>query len=105
MTSWKQKMPETMYRASRYCRVLGNPTAYMILKCLGTTRKTPSKLSEELGVRLPTVSMTLKNLRQVNLVRYETEGTNKIYWIKDKTVLKMLAVAENLAEAMRKKRA
>jgi DNA-binding transcriptional regulator GbsR (MarR family) len=76
----------------------------MILRSLGKERKTPSELSEELGVSLPTVSITLKNLRQVNLVRYETVGLNKKYWIKDNTVFKMLDAAENLAEVMRKKR-
>jgi DNA-binding transcriptional regulator GbsR (MarR family) len=76
----------------------------MILRCLGGVRKTPSELSEELGVRITTVSMTLRHLRQVNLVRYETEGTSKNYWIKDKKVFKILEAAERLAEVMRKKR-
>ena len=44
----KQTMPETMYRASRCCRILGNPTAYLILRCLGAKRKTPGDISQEL---------------------------------------------------------
>ena len=66
----KQNMPETMYRASRCCRVLGNPTAYLILRCLDTKCKTPSDLSEETAIPLTTISMTLRHLRQMDLVRY-----------------------------------
>ena len=70
-------MPETMYRASRCCRVLGNPTAYLIVRSLGKVRKTPSQISKELQVPLPTVSMTLRHLREVDLVRYETKGKKR----------------------------
>ncbi len=100
----KEKMPETMYRASRCCRVLGNPTAYLILRCLGTKRKTPHELSEELNTPLSTVSTTLRHLRQVDLVRYETSGKTKVYWIKDSTVLRILDTIEQWVERVRQER-
>ncbi|MEW6669923.1 MAG: helix-turn-helix domain-containing protein, partial [Thermodesulfobacteriota bacterium] len=65
----KQNIPETMYRASRCCRVLGNPTVYLILHCLGGQRKTPNDLSEEMKIPLSTISMTLRHLRQMDMVR------------------------------------
>jgi len=98
----KENMPETMYRASRYFRILGNPSAYLIIRSLGKKRKTPSTLSEELGIILPVISMTLRNLRQVNLVRYQTKGVNKEYWVKDQGILKIFDEAEKLAERIRK---
>ena len=99
----KKRMQETMYRSSRYFRVLGNPTAYLILRSLGSERKTPTELSRELERSIQTISMTLRHLRQVNLVRYETEGNSKYYWIKDKAVLELLDAGEDLAARMRKK--
>jgi len=99
----RKKMSETMYRASQCCRVLGNPTAYSLVRCLGVERRTPSGLSQELGVSPTTVSRTLRHLRQVHLVRYETRGMEKVYWVKDGIVLKILDLLEELAERMRRK--
>ena len=104
MKNIEKEMPETMYRASRYFRVLGNPTAYMILKKIDKGWKTPSMLSKELKVSIHTISMTLRNLRQVNLVRYETKRNTKEYWIKDARIIKLLKHAEEIADKMRKKK-
>jgi DNA-binding transcriptional regulator GbsR (MarR family) len=104
MALTKKSMPETMYRASRCCRVLGNPTAYLILRCLGTKRKTPQQLSEETNTPLSTISTTLRHLRQVDLARYETHGKTKEYWIKDSRVLPMLDTIEAWVESVREER-
>ena len=104
MTATKKRMPETMYRASRYFRVLGNPTAYLILRALERGSETPSELSRKLGKSRATISATLRHLRQVNLVRYETRWKNKEYRLKDTEVMRLLDVAEGLAGKMRKKR-
>jgi DNA-binding transcriptional regulator GbsR (MarR family) len=97
-------MPETMYRASRCCRALGNPTAYLILRCLERKRMTPTELAEELQMSLPAISMTLRNLRQVDLVRYETKGASKEYWIKERRILGIMNTFEKWVESMREKR-
>ena len=99
----KQDMPETMYRASRCCRVLGNPTAYLILRFLDTKRKTPTKVSQALRLSLPAVSFTMRELRNVDLVRYETKGITKEYWVKDPKVLEILSTLEAWVKSMRKK--
>ena len=104
MAVTKHKMPETMYRASRCCRVLGNPTAYLILRCLGARRKTPGDLSNALHIPLTTISMTLRHLRQMDLIRYKTKGRTKEYWIKDRKVLIILNTLEEWVQAMREKR-
>lgn len=104
MVMTKRKMPETMYRTSRCCRVLGNPTAYLILRCLGTRRMTPTEIARELEISLPAVSMTLRHMRQVDLVRYETNGHSKEYWVKDEHVLRLICELEKRVDAMREKR-
>lgn len=104
MTMTKHDMPETMYRASRCCRVIGNPTAYLILRCLGSGRRTPSQISHQLRMSLPSISITLRELRNVDLVRYETRGSSREYWIKDPRVLEVLSVLEDFVGQMRRKR-
>ena len=100
----KRDMQETTYRASRCCRVLGNPTAYLIVRCMDRKRKTPGDLSEELRIPFSTISMTLRHLRQIDLVRYETKGRVKEYWIKDIKILGILDTLEKWVNSMRKKR-
>ena len=104
MRMTKRDMPETMYRASRFCRTLGNPTAYLIMRCIGRERKTPTRIAEEVGVHVATISITLRHLRDVDLVRYETRGNNRDYWLKDRGVLDILAELERWVGRMRKKR-
>lgn len=97
----KRKMLETHYRASRFCRVLGNPTAYQILKLLEKSKKTPTKLAKDLNLSLKTTSATLRHMRQINLVRYTTASNRKIYFLKDQTLTKVLKNIENFVDTMR----
>lgn len=105
MKMTKREMPETMYRASRFCRVLGNPTAYLILRRLDADRMSPTEIAEQLQISLPTVSMTLRHMREVDLVRYETVNLTKEYWVKDPKVLRIVRDIEGCVETMREKRA
>ncbi len=97
-------MLETHYRASRFCRVLGNPTAYQILKMLMISKATPTILSQKIGLSLKTISDTLRHLRQVNIVRYETKSNKKIYFLKDQSLDKILRSIEKYVERMRIKK-
>jgi DNA-binding transcriptional ArsR family regulator len=54
-------------------------------------------------VPLTTVSMTLRHLRETDLVRYETVGKSKEYWLKDRQILRLLDALEELVELMRRK--
>ena len=91
----------TRYRGSRFCSVLGNPTAYEILKILAQSKKTPTRLAREIGFSLKTVSDTLRNLQQVNLVRYVTRNKNKIYFLKEKSLPSVLNDIEKYVKKMR----
>lgn len=99
----RKKMLETQYRASRICRVLGNPTAYQITKLLMGSKKKPGEIAEELGISLTLASATLRILRNIDLLRYETKGKGKIYWIKDKTIHKICSMLEEFVTRMRHK--
>ncbi len=97
----RKGMPEKEYRIARLFRVLGNPTAYRIVKLLERGRLTPGAISAELNIPIWTISMTLRNLRQVDLVRYHRKGKSKIYWLKFPEILALLKKMEKAGEAMR----
>lgn len=92
----QRRVPELHYRSSRIFRVLGNPTAYQIVKSLAKGKKKPSKIAAELKLSLPTVSNTLRNLRQLDLVRYENLKNGKVYFIKDEMIISILEKIELL---------
>jgi len=96
-------MPETQYRGSRFCRVLGNPTAYQILRSLVKKPATPSTLRAEIGLSLQTISDTLRTLRNIDVVRYDTIDKNKIYYLKDKTLMPIVDSIERFVRRMRVK--
>lgn len=97
-------MLETHYRASRFCRVLGNPTAYEILKVLAISERTPTDLAGEIGLSVKTISETLRNLRQVDLVRYTTKKNTKVYFLKDRLLVRVLRDIEQYVSRMRVKK-
>ncbi|OGC43181.1 hypothetical protein A2Y85_08700 [candidate division WOR-3 bacterium RBG_13_43_14] len=92
----KKKIPERRYRASRICRVLGNPTAYETLHLLNNGPRTPEQLARELGVSMPTVSQVLRALRNIDLVRYEVFWRSRTYYLKVGEVSHALASLENI---------
>jgi DNA-binding IclR family transcriptional regulator len=74
---------ETWYRASRLCRILGNPIAFQILLALEREGPlAPGVLARRVGRSVATVSLTLAKLRAVELVRYDTAGGRPRYWVK-----------------------
>jgi DNA-binding transcriptional ArsR family regulator len=97
----RKKIPELHYRSSRICRVLGNPTAYEMLKILANSKMRPSEIASEFGLTLPTICATLRSLRQLDLVRYEARNNGKFYFIKDEKILSVMHEIEQLVELIR----
>ena len=94
-------MLETDYRASRLCRVLGNPTAYKILKLLSRSKKHPSAIAKTIKLSKTTVSKVLVFLKLADLVRYDTLRRGRVYWLKDRSVFKLIKVLENFVDKAR----
>jgi DNA-binding transcriptional ArsR family regulator len=97
----KRKVPELYYRSSRIFRVLGNPTAYQIVRLLGTGSKSPTEIAQSLQLSVPTISESLRNLRQLDLVRYENHRAGKLYAVKDDALHNVLDTAERLVKRIR----
>jgi DNA-binding transcriptional ArsR family regulator len=100
----RKKMLETQYRASRVCRILGNPTAYQIMRLLLDSKLQPSAIARKMGISLSLVSNTLRNLRNLDILRYETKGKEKRYWIKDPKILDICTALEEFVSTMRTKK-
>jgi DNA-binding transcriptional ArsR family regulator len=92
----KKRIPENRYRASRICRALGNPTAYEVLTLLGDKKMTPDELAGALGVSIATISQVLRVLRNLDLVRYEVNWREHMYWIKSGVVRRVMLDLERL---------
>jgi len=60
-------------------------------------------MSESLQVPIATISTTLRHLRELDLVRYETKWKQKEYWVKDKGILQVLERLERWVDDMRER--
>jgi DNA-binding transcriptional ArsR family regulator len=96
----KKNIPEKRYRASRICRALGNPTAYEVLVLLRRKRMTPEEIASALGVNIATVSQVLRVLRNLDLVRYEVNWRQHLYWIKTDVVKQVMQDLERLVDVI-----
>ena len=95
-------MPEVPYRASQICRILGNPKTYQLLmelRRLGSA--TPSELAPRVNRSQATVCMHLKTLRELHLVRYQRDGKNTLYRLKNRHVGTVMDRLENLVKETR----
>ena len=97
-----KKIPELHYRSSRICRVLGNPTAYEIMTMLVTKSMNPTQIACEMKLSIPTISAVLRSLRQLDLVRYETDERGKKYSIKEPQIKILIRKLENLVISIEK---
>lgn len=78
-------------RTSQFCRILGNPIAYGIVRLLEGRRRRPKDLSRLLGVSATTVVNQLKHLKHVGVVRFQSTAKRRAgrkveYWLADPSV-------------------
>ena len=78
-------MEETWYRASRLCRLLGNPVAFQVILLLEQEGPlAPGEIAGRVQRKASTVSQTLAKLRGAELVRYDSRGGRPRYWLKQR---------------------
>jgi len=94
-------MRETSYRASRVCRILGNPVVFaIVVELLERDGMTPSELSKKLRRSVQTVSTHLARLRTADLVRYEAGGRRTHYHLKHpKEIRQLLTTLQGVVAA------
>ena len=64
----------------------------------------PTELVKEIGLSLQTISDTLRNLRNIDVVRYETVNKNKIYSLKDGSIINVIKDIEKFVQRVRVKK-
>jgi len=83
-------------------RVLGDPTRLRIVRALMAEELCVCDLATLLGLSQPTVSHSLRALRQLRLVRYRRVGKIAYYAIDDDHVHQLVAVGlTHVGEAVR----
>ena len=78
-------------RTSQFCRIIGNPIAYGIVRLLDGKRRRPKDLSRILGVSATTIVNQLKHLKIAGVVHYRATAKRRAgrkveYWLADRRV-------------------
>ena len=92
-------------RASQFCRILGNPLAYRIVRLLDGERRRPMDLARLLGVSATSVVNQLRQLKIAGAVRSHSSGVRhqgrKVeYWLSERTLPRSLDTLERLVKGM-----
>ena len=92
-------------RSSQLCRILGNPTAYGIVRLLREGRRRPMDLARLLGVSASAVVNQLKHLKIAGVVRFESGGVRRAgrkveYYLADPALSKGLDSLENTVRSL-----
>lgn len=96
-------MPEDWYRACRLCSALANPKTYALLRILVHKGKlTPADLARQLNRSPVTISVHLRQLRNLDLVRFQKAGRQRFYWIKDAQVSRIFRELERFVSNVRR---
>lgn len=90
-------------RGSQFCRILGNPLAYRIVRLLDGHRRRPMELAKLMGVSATAVVNQLKHLKIAGAVRFHSSGVRRAgrkveYWLSDPALVRIL---EDLERCLR----
>ncbi|MBD3194418.1 MAG: metalloregulator ArsR/SmtB family transcription factor [Candidatus Lokiarchaeota archaeon] len=72
-------------------KVLSDPTRLNIIELLSKCTHTSAQIQNKLDRTQSTISQQLKTLIEANLVDYEKDGNNKLYFLKYNEILDILA--------------
>ena len=94
-------------RASQFCRILGNPLAYRIVRLLDGQRRRPMELAKILGVSATAVVNQLKYLKIAGAVRFNSSGVRRAgrkveYWLSERSLARSLDTLEKSLRSMSK---
>jgi DNA-binding transcriptional ArsR family regulator len=93
-------------RASQFCRILGNPLAYSIVRLLDGTKRRPMDLARILGVSASSVVTQLRFLKIAGIVRFRSTGFRRAgrkveYWLSDRHLARLIEDLEQCLRGLR----
>jgi len=93
-------------RTSQFCRILGNPLAYRIVRLLDGRKRRPMDLARLLGASATAVVNQLKHLKIAGVVRYESSGVRRAgrkveYWLADRHLGRCVDELDRCLKSMR----
>ena len=91
---------------SEFCRILGNPLAYEIVRILGKRTRRPKELAKYLDVSATSVVNQLRHLKAAHLVQWNSTGVRRKgrkveYWLKDRRIARSLRTLERYLKQAR----
>jgi ArsR family transcriptional regulator len=89
---------DILRRKSEILKAISQPTRLKILELLREGEKCVCKMLPLLGEEQANVSKHLSIMRQAGIVELRKEGVSSYYRIKDKSVLKILDIAEEMVK-------
>ncbi len=93
-------------RTSQFCRILGNPLAYRIVRRLDGRTLRPMELARDLGVSATSVVNQLKHLKLAGVVHFRSSGIRRAgrkveYWLADGRLGRTVESLENCVRKLR----
>ena len=93
-------------RASQFCRILGNPLAYRIVRLLDGRRKRPIEMARTLGASAPAVVNQLRSLKLAGVVRARSGGVRRggrrvEYWLSEPSLGRCVGDLERCLRGIR----
>ncbi len=89
-------MKEKEKRIVSIFKILGSPTRFKIVKLLQKGEMCTSEIAENLGKDRSTISRHLKDMMNLDIVRYVTKDKNVFYRLKKDSVLNLIKSAEKI---------
>lgn len=101
----KRMTDNDLRRSSQFCRILGNPIAYRIVRILGEGRRRPMDLARLIGVSASAVVNQLKQLKIAGVVLYESGGVRRAgrkveYYLADPVLSRRLDSLERSVKSL-----
>ncbi len=92
-------------RTSQFCRILGNPLAYRIVRLLDGRRRRPMELARLLGVSATAVVNQLKHLKIAGAVSFASSGVRRAgrkveYWLSDRSLARAMDALEKTVRSL-----
>lgn len=98
-------LEENVSMAAKCLKALAHPTRLKIIATLGDREMSVQEMTEALGVSQSNMSQHLKSLKERDALDSRRAGNQVLYWVRDKKILKLIDLMQDIFCPPRKDRA